>query len=61
VWGKSWDSVRHKVQELLLIHANIGDLEIGGEDFASFISSDYHSVQFVQSDLISFQDEMAGR
>jgi hypothetical protein len=61
VWEQAWDSVRHKVQGQLLTNTNVGDLEIGGEDFASFIPSNYHSVQFIQSDLISFQDRMVGR
>jgi hypothetical protein len=48
------------VQDLLLIHSNIGDLEIGSENFGSFVSSDYR-VQFVQSNVIGFQDGIVGR
>jgi hypothetical protein len=49
------------VQDLLLIHSIIGDLEIGGENFGSFVSSDYHCVQFVQSNFIGFQDGIVCR
>jgi hypothetical protein len=35
------------VQGLLVIHPNIGDLKIGGENFGNVISSDFHSVQLV--------------
>lgn len=47
LWWHSWDSVRRKVQGLLVIHPNIGDLKIGGENFGNVISSDFHSVQLV--------------
>jgi hypothetical protein len=49
------------VQDLLLIHPNVGELKIGGEIFGNFVSSNYHCVQLVQSDVIDFQDGMVGR